>query len=194
MISDAEGLRRAYQNIDDNDGNYIYGNTLYTSGSTPPWRVFSDPKGVFRDWFYDDPLLVLSDWGTRRTYKYASQQQILKANPQIRRIVGHSLSASTTLQTDDDNPGKFKVTAYSTPIISPHIPFINDQRDERRVRGTWDPVAMFDGNAGKTINTTTLNPHNYQQLGAGVISPYFGNDIASANGYQNPDGSLSLFR
>lgn len=193
MIDDATGLKRAYENIDNNNGNYIYGNTLYTSGSTPPWQILSNPRAVAQDWFRDDPLLLLGGWGARRTQKYQDQQRVLKANPQIRRIVGHSLSAATTLRLDDDNPGKYKVTAYSTPILSPHIPGIT-MADARRVKGSFDPIAMFDGNAGKTIATSSFNPHNFLQLAAGKISPYFGNDVASADGYQNADGSLSLFR
>ena len=114
----------------------------------------------------------------------------MAANPQIRRIVGHSLSAATTLQLDDDNPGKYKVTTYSAPILSSNIPGIT-KADPRRVKGSFDPIAMFDGNAGKTIPTTSFNPHNFLQLAVGKISPYFGNDIASTDGYQNAEVSRS---
>jgi len=200
MLDDSTGLFRAYNNLDEN-GSFVYGNTLYSRGSIPPGRIFSNPGGVFRDWLHDDVLLGLQvfgkaagDWGVRHTYKYADQKRTLAAMPQVNRIVTHSLSARTALTIDDENPGRYDVQAYSTPILSPHIPYLNDKADPRRVKGWVDPVSMLDENAGTVIPTTTFNLHSYDQLGKGKFSPYYGRDTGFADGYQNADGSLSLFR
>ena len=197
MLDDAEGLRRAYAG---EDGHHVFvqGSTMYTAGSTPPWLIFSRPRDVINDWFHDDPLLLFGKWGRQHTYRYQEQQRVLKANPQIRRQVGHSLSAATALELSDEYKGRSGLrdtTAYSTPTIDPYIPGVSkpDPRGER-IRGTFDPVAMFDGNASKTIPTTSLNPHNYWQLSRGRMTPYYGDDIATKDGYINPDGSQSLFR
>jgi len=193
MIDDAIGLQRAYAS---ENGEYVYGNTLYSSGSVAPtpYNIFSRPWAVARDWLGDDPRLFFGSGAIRSTAKYNDQLRVLRANPQIRRIVGHSLSARTSLQIDDDFKGKYDVTAYSTPIISPHIAILNDKADPRRIRGTFDPVAMFDGNASKTIPTTTFNTHSYAQLARGNMGKYYGDDIATKDGWLNPDGSQSLFR
>ena len=194
-------MRQAYKNIDDNNGSFVYGNTLYSAGSTPPWKIFENPGGVFRDWLHDDVLLGLQvfgkaagDWGVHHTYKYQDQKRVLAANPQVNRMVTHSLSAMTGLTIDDENPGRYDVTAYSTPKIAPYIPILNDKRDPRRVRGMADPIASLDGLAGETKFVTSLNLHSYDQLGKGKFSPYYGHDTGFADGYVNPDGSLSLFR
>ena len=176
-FDDAEGLRRAYENIDGND-SYIRGNTMYVRGSV-----------TASDWLHDDPLLPLGGWGTRQTYRYQTVARTLKANPQVRRIVGHSLSSAVALQIQKDNPGKYETTAYSSPIFS----VFGEGGD--RVRSVFDPIAMFDTKA-RTKVTGTLNPHTYTEIAAGRQSRAYADDIATrdGDGYRNQDGSISLFR
>jgi len=188
MLTDEEGLRRAYAG-EGSHGIYVDRDTAYVAGSTPPWQFFSRPGAVITDWFRDDVLLGLGSWGTRRTYRYQDEQRVLKANPQIRRIVGHSLSAATSLQIDDDNPGKYDVTAYSTPTIA--LP--GSQLDKRRVKGFADPISLFDGAAGTVKPTTTLNPHDFSQIARNRVSPIYQNSIATKDGYMTPEGE-AIFR
>ena len=77
-LEDREGIQRAYNQGD----SYIRGDTLYVAGSH-----------TATDW-YDDVTKV-PFWGDlRNAYRYKQADKMLKANPQVHNVVGHSLGGS----------------------------------------------------------------------------------------------------
>ena len=91
---------------------------------------------------------------TNRSQRYEDANRVLKANPQIRRIVGHSLGGAVALELQRKHP-EMKTVTYGAPIIS--------ASGGERHRALFDPVAMFDFGA-KTELPRGLNPHGYSGL------------------------------
>jgi hypothetical protein len=149
QLSDAEGLRRAYQ-----QPNHIYinNNRMYIAGSKS-----------LEDW--KDNLLIPPQL-TEHHNIYRSALEELKDNQNVTELVGHSAGGAAVLELDKRYPDRIQKTrTYGAPVIS----FGNEQLDERhlRFRAPFDPVAMFD-NAATTINKHTINPfanHSYEDFG-----------------------------
>ena len=144
-ISDAEGLDIAYNTP---SGQYIYGNTLYLSGSRN-----------LRDW-YDDvtkvPTLML-----QHSQKYADAKNLLNssAGGEISNIVSHSLGGAVAQKLKQDYPERdYNVTTYGSPNLS-----LFNHANVSRYRNAGDPISMFDRGA-ETIGSS-LNPfvaHSYK--------------------------------
>ena len=86
---------------------------------------------------------------------------MLDANPNINKIIGHSLGGSIALQLQKDN-NKFETTTYGAPVLQ-----ISSTKGNR-FRFPYDPISYFD-NGALTVNKFNLNPHSY--------SIYFLNNI-----------------
>jgi hypothetical protein len=98
-ITDAEGLRRAYEQGDA----YTHGSTLYVAGSH-----------TARDWW--DDVTKIAFWGdSHEIYRMQMAQKVLKANPQTTRVVGHSLGGAVARQLQKDDP-KLASRTYSVSI------------------------------------------------------------------------------
>lgn len=189
-ITDTEGLQRAYEQGDA----YPYGNTLYIAGSH-----------TAKDW-YDDVTKV-PFWGdVRNATRYQQAEKALKANPNITRVVGHSLGGSVALELQKQYP-HLQSRTYGAPVWDPlgldrqphdqwqrlGKPAGIQQPDKvERYRNYMDPVSIFDSSA---TNSVKWNPfdnfsltHTYDNLGQQFKSE--GND--NAKGWRNQDGSISL--
>jgi hypothetical protein len=136
-LEDREGLERAYQQGDF----YHRGNTGYIAGSH--YAV---------DWV--DDLTKVPFWGDlRNSYRYKQVDKVLKENPQIHNLVGHSLGGSVAHELQRNHPGLRTVT-YGSPAVS-------WRAGGERYRNGWDPVSMFDRGA---VQQTHPNPLSHGGL------------------------------
>jgi len=172
-IEDRIGLQRAYEAP---DSIYVRGNVAYTAG-TRASRFWSGE--FFRD-VYDDGKIPLGL--TRDTWRYEQLQKALKAHPEVTHLVGHSLGGATVLEAAKQNP-KYKTTTYGAPVMDPFARS-SLQTVPNRFANRGDPVASMDTNAQSDV--VLGNPHGYNN---------FHNTSATsgAQGYENPDKSVTLF-
>ena len=89
-ITDAEGLDRAK---DQEKRIYVHGNTMYLSGTS--WRNKKTGMPSLQD-PWDD--LKIPIYKTRYAQRYKYAEEFMKQNPNIDRIVGHSLGGSVALE------------------------------------------------------------------------------------------------
>ena len=136
-LQDKHGLDTAYaakQNAFlDRDG------TLYVAGTKDVHDVM--------DW----PKLPLGQ--VKKTARYKEVMDLLNGRRPT-RVVGHSLGASVAnaLAKEFDIP--------STLIANPGFAMRKPRSDQRRIRHTGDPVAMFD-RAAEAIASSSWNTHQY---------------------------------
>ena len=189
-ITDSEGLQRAYAQGDA----YPYGNTLYIAGSH-----------TAKDWF--DDVTKVPFWGdVRNATRYEQAEKALKANPNISRVVGHSLGGSVALELQKNYP-HLQSRTYGAPVWDPFgldtQPYDQWQRLGKpswipqpekieRYRNYLDPVSIFDRSATRSVKwkpfTSYSLTHAYDNIGSKFKSE--GNE--NANGWTNKDGSVSL--
>jgi hypothetical protein len=136
------GLNNAYNNVNK---VYVDGSTLYVAGT-------SNLKDV-----YDDISKIPFYGNLKDSTRYNQAKTALDSNPNINKIIGHSLGGSVALQLEKDNP-KYATTTYGAPVFSPN-PFITGNR----YRFKNDPISMLD-NGAITVNTFKLNPHSYSNF------------------------------
>ena len=98
---------------------------------------------------------------TKETQRYIDAERVLKANPKIRRVVGHSLGGAVALEMQRAQP-ELKTRTYGAPVVS--------MTPGDRYRSAGDPVAALDFGA-KTSAPKSLNPHSYQDLAAKLHAP-----------------------
>ena len=164
-MEDRRGLERAYEN---QHSTYVAGDTLYIAGTKPNFRdVWDDLKIPFGM--------------TNRSQRYEDASRVLKAMPQIKRVVGHSLGGAVALEIQKTRPDLRSVT-YGAPLVS--------ASGGERYKTVLDPIAMFDVGA-RTEVQRGINPHGYHHLARGFHTFARG---TSENGYSNPDTSSSLYR
>jgi len=132
--TDKQGLERAYAQGD----TYIWGDTLYIAGSHTP-----------QDWF--DDLTKVPFWGDLRgAERYQAAEKALKENPNVKRVVGHSLGGSVALELQKNYKG-LESRTYGAPVWDP---FGEDRRIYGKVdrfRNLADPFSFFDGSANNSI-------------------------------------------
>ena len=144
-ISDAEGLRMAYQ-----QPNHIYikDNRMYIAGSKSP-----------KDWV--DNVAFIPAQLTQFHNIYQSAHTELQNNPQVNELIGHSAGGSVLLELEKQYPNRFqKSRSYAAPVFSP---LGNENLDQHhlRFRTLGDPVAILDDSA-ITVKKPTINPFNSQ--------------------------------
>jgi len=186
-IADNEGLRRAY-----NQPNRVYvnGNRMYVAGTT--WtddRNVSKPplytmilKGLFPGMIPDNFSLndavddfKIPTFQTKNIQRYKDAEQVLKDNPNVNTLVGHSMGSSVILELNKANNDKFITRTYSAPVFDP-IPnnFEKNDQNNERFRTKNDLVAIFDNNAQTIYKPTVLEPlslhsyNNYGNIGKGI--------------------------
>jgi len=194
-ITDKEGLERAYQQGD----SYAYGNTLDIAGShtardwfddvtkIPKWQNVPgglNPVTDFMNSGFGKKLLGTGD--LRNAERYQAAEKALKANPNIQRVIGHSLGGSVALELQKNHPG-LESRTYGAPVWNP----IGGDAKAERYRNWFDPVSVFDRSAKRSFKGNPFDSfsmtHDY-----GNIATKFTSDPTSANGWLNPDGSASL--
>jgi hypothetical protein len=163
-ISDAEGIRRAYADGD----THVHGKTLYVAGSH-----------TLRDWF--DDVTKIPAWGDlRESARYKAADAALKANPQIKNVVGHSLGGSVALELQKEYGGQnLRSRTYGAPVWDPvgmdQLPRVSDGRVTapkiERYRNRGDPFSYFDGSATNSIKWNPFDnlsmTHTYENIGSG---------------------------
>jgi len=178
-ITDAEGLRRAYNNP---NRLYKHGDRLYVAGTTwtddkmdvskPPWytTLLKDilPGKIPDNFSLNDAIddLKIPEFKTRDIQRYKDADKFLKQNSDIKQLIGHSMGGSVVLQLNKDNNNKFETRTYSAPVFDVVTHNSNDPENER-FKTLGDPVAIFDNNARVTFKPS-LNPldlHSYNNYG-----------------------------
>ncbi len=171
-FGDRVGLARAYAAP---ESIFVRGDTVYVSGTRISCMVEN-----FRD-LYDDAKIPLGL--TRTTNRYDQLQKALKANPQVKHMVGHSLGGSTVLEAAKARPD-LKTTTYGAPVFDIfQQSFL--EKAPTRFTNRGDPIAALDSKAQSASNGLG-NPHsfaNFTHTSAEDGRP----------GYENADGSVTLF-
>ncbi len=184
-INDAEGLERAYEQGDA----YAHGDTLYIAGSH-----------TAKDWF--DDFTKVPFWGdTRNATRYQEAEKALKANPNIKNVVGHSLGGSVALELQKQHPNLTSRT-FGAPVWDP---FGEDNKYKGfgpqdslgrgqvdRYRNVFDPVSMFDGSAKNSIKGNPFDSKSLTHDYSNIANKFQAGGADHAYGWQNPDGTTSL--
>ena len=109
-IDDVEGLKTAYAN---NTGLFRSGNTLYISGTGGKSGFSSKVNDVFSD------LFLIPTHNLQFSDKYRDVMNELEKNPDVTRLVGHSVSPVAVLQEiNNRNNQKYITTTYNAPFIA----------------------------------------------------------------------------
>ncbi len=167
-ITDNDGLKRAYEQGDA----YPFGDTLVIAGSH-----------AARDWYA--VFTKKPAWGNvRNAYRYQQAEKALKANPNIKTAVGHSLGASVRLELQKNYPYS-KSRTNGGPIWDP---LGSDSKSSDRYRNYLDPISIFDRSAKSSFKANPLFSHNYDNIAKFKTS---GNN---ACGWINKDQSISLIQ
>ena len=143
QVEDKAGLDEAYQTP---EGVTTKGDTLYVAGT----KSFGD--------VVDDLSIPLGLTNTTTRHRDASR--VLVANPQLTRVVGHSLGGAVALQLQKENP-ELQTTTYGAPVAS-------TSGSSERFREAGDPVAALDFGA-TTTGPSSWNPHSYARLAKGRL-------------------------
>ena len=105
-MEDRWGLTNAYRSP---SGIYKSGKTLYISGT-------GGKDGDFvKDWI--DNFTKLPFRNAHHTQKYRDSMEALKKNPDVTRLVGHSLASAVINKINEEQPNRFTSTTYATPTI-----------------------------------------------------------------------------
>ncbi len=171
-IEDRVGLARAY---DAPDSIYVRGDTAYVAGTQ-----ISRMGENFRD-LYDDAKIPLGL--TRTTYRYEQLQKALKAHPEVKHIVGHSLGGAAVLEAAKTRPD-LQTTTYGAPVFDIFQKSLLEKAPTR-FANRWDPIAALDSKAQSDSNGLG-NPHSYRNF-------THTSSEDSRPGYENADGSVTLF-
>ena len=155
------GLDRAYKR---SKGILPYiesdSDTLYIAGTQNEQDVYDDVRHV--------PPLPWSDM--KKTERYITAETYLNKNPQIKRLVGHSLGGSVVLALQKNNPERnYEVVTYGAPVFVGLDPFRDNKFKVQRFKhigreAQSDPISMFDMGAKITpINSESpLTLHSYK--------------------------------
>ena len=150
-IEDRRGLWNAY---DSPDGFYKTGSTLYIAGTGG--KDGSLTRGIM------DDLLLVPTRNIKASEKYQDVVKYLKENPDVKRLVSHSLASAVVNQINNDMPNRFASTTFATPTMKSRR---KGKQDPRRIdlRNPNDVVSLLDGYA-ETSNWKELNSllaHSY---------------------------------
>ena len=141
-VNDKDGLDRAYASANK---TFVAGDTLYVAGT-------SNLRDVM-----DDTLIPLGQ--TRHSQRYGQAERTLKAMPQVRRVIGHSLGGAVALQLAKDHG--LESRTFGAPVLS----FSGGER----YRNYGDPISTTDFGA-HTSYAPRLNPHSYANLATKPIN------------------------
>jgi len=150
-IEDRKGLSNAYSSP---DGLYKTGSTLYIGGTGA--KDGSITKDIM------DDLLLVPTRNIKHSEKYQDVMKYLSKNPDVQRLVGHSLASAVINKINEEMPNKYATTTYATPTIKPKR---KGKQNPRRLdyKNRGDVVAMLDGNA-EVSDFKEMNPlvaHTY---------------------------------
>ena len=138
------GLGKAYAS---DNSTHIDGENLFIAGT-------KTARDVFSDWI-KIPLGL-----TRYSTRYKEAEEVSKANPQVKNLIGHSLGSAVSDELLKAHPDKnLEIKAiYGSPFVD----FTGKQSDNR-YRHKFDPVSILDRKA-KTVDLGLVSPltaHGY---------------------------------
>ena len=109
----------------------------------------------FRD-VYDD-VTKIPVWGDLKNSKrYKDVEEEIAANPNVKKLVGHSLSGSVALEFEKNNKG-YETTTYGAPV------FQLSSNEGNRFRHRNDAISAFDFGAKNIgFNLNPLTAHSYK--------------------------------
>ena len=153
-IEDRQGLTNAYRSP---SGLYKTGNTLYISGT-------GGKDGDFeKDWI--DNFTKLPFRNAHNTQKYKDVMEALEKNPDVSRLVSHSLGSAVVNKINEEQPNRFATTTYATPTIKKKR---KGEQNPRRLdlRNPNDIVSMLDGYAetSKFVDWNPIIAHTYKNF------------------------------
>ena len=99
-VEDRVGVDKAYA---DPHKVYMEGDSLFVAGTSSVGDAVDD--------------IALPFGLTKGTQRYIDTERVLKANPKIRRIVGHSLGGAVSLELGKERPD-LKTRTYGAPVVS----------------------------------------------------------------------------
>ena len=148
---DRRGLWNAY---DSPAGVYKSGSTLYIAGTG------GKDGSLTRDIM--DDLLLVPTRNIKSSEKYQDVMTYLKENPEVKRLVSHSLASAVVNKINEEQPNRFATTTYLTPTIKPRRKGKQDPR-RRNFRNPNDIVSVLDGYAETSHwkEITPLLAHSY---------------------------------
>ena len=117
-IEDRRGLWNAY---DSPAGLYKTGGTLYIAGTG------GKDGSLTRDIM--DDLLLVPTRNIKHSEKYQDVMKYLKENPDVKRLVSHSLASAVVNKINQEMPDKYISTTYATPTIKRRRKGNKTQRD-----------------------------------------------------------------
>ena len=135
------GLQKAYNT---NKGIHIDNDTMFIAGTRD-----------FRD-VYDD-VTKIPVWGDLKNSKrYRDVEEEIKANPNVKKLIGHSLAGSVALEFEKNNQG-YETTTYGAPV------FQLSSKSGNRFRHRNDAISAFDFGAKSVgFSFNPLTAHSYQ--------------------------------
>jgi len=107
---------------------------------------------------------------------------MLKANPQVHTIVGHSLGGSVAHELQANHPGLRSVT-YGSALMS--LPGSGGER----YRNRYDPFSFFDRSATQQVHP---NPFQYTSLTHDYHNFENVTSTDGSLGRENPDKTVSI--
>ena len=91
--------------------------------------------------------------------------EALKKNPDVNRLVSHSLGSAVVKKINEEQPSKFATTTYATPTIKKKR---KGKQDPRRLdfRNPNDVVSMLDGYAetSKFVDWNPVIAHTFKKF------------------------------
>ena len=153
-IEDRQGLTNAYRSP---SGLYKTGKTLYISGTGGKDGDF-EKDGI-------DNFTKLPFRNAHNTQKYKDVMEALEKNPDVSRLVSHSLGSAVVNKINEEQPNRFATTTFATPTIKPRR---KGKQNPRRLdfRNPNDIVSILDGYA-ETSSFSDWNPiiaHTYKNF------------------------------
>ena len=136
------GLDSAYKS--DNKIS-IKDDTMFLAGTSNLQDVWDDLKIPFHL--------------TRYTKRYQDADNLLKSNPQVKKLVGHSLSGAVSMELQKQHPNRdYDITTYGAPLLQ-----LGGQK-YKRFRKSGDLISGLDDGALTYKGEHMLNPkeaHSY---------------------------------
>ena len=154
-IDDVAGLKNAYNS---NSGLFVDKNTMYISGTGGKSGFGSKVNDVFSD------IFLIPTHNTQFSEKYQDVMKELDKNPNVSRLVGHSLAGSVIQDINNKHNQKYITSVYGSPFVS--MGKENKNPRALRFRNRNDPISMFDRNAIQ-VDRNTINPytaHNVENM------------------------------
>lgn len=144
---DREGLDKAY-----NSESKIYssGNILFVAGTNNIGDV------------YDDLRIPLGD--IKNSKRYIDTQAFINKNPQISKLVSHSLGSSVSMEIKKNNPQIKDVNYYGSPFISVGYTNNNTYKNPYDIFSMFDKTAKLPGKNDNVAGFSPLDQHSYKNF------------------------------